>query len=169
MTPLQTFTKPEMEAAIAEWGCNCGPAALAVAAQVSLDKARRAIPGFDRLKFTNPTAMRTALETLKVKYTKAPSLTPADLTYDGLSIVRIQFAGPWDKKGANPRWGYQHTHWIATWQNIQDEQLVAFAFDINGGFRPFRSWHDAVLPQLIANDKRRDGGWRPTHVWRVGA
>lgn len=41
--PVMTypFTEDEMYAAAREWGCNCGPSALAFALQVPLDRVRR--------------------------------------------------------------------------------------------------------------------------------
>jgi hypothetical protein len=163
----QTFTKSELDQAIKEWGCNCGPAALAFAAQTSLDRARRAIPGFNLKGFTNPSMMQTGLRTLGVPFERAPSLNPADLAFDGLSLVRVQFTGPWTKPGAPVRAAYQHTHWIATWMRQVGEQQLPFAFDVNSGFTPFRNWHDETLPLLVKNHPRRDGGWRPTHIWRM--
>lgn len=165
MTPIQTFTKTELDAAVTEWGCNCGPACLAVAASVPLDKARRAIPLFDKRLYTSPAMMQTAIETLGRTFLRAPSLTPADLTFDGLTLVQIQLTGPWTNPGASVRAANRRTHWIATWAN----EGQPFAFDINGGFRPFRSWHDAVLPAVVKAHNRADGGWRPVHVWRMVA
>lgn len=162
MNPRQPFTKAEVDAAIAGWGCNCGPAALAFAAQTTLDAAHHAIPGFDKKQYTNPTMMQTALDTLGVPFDKIGPLTADNMVFDGLSLVRIQFTGPWDGK---PRWASTHTHWIATWK--ADDGMPA-AFDINGGCRPFRNWHDNILPLLVKSKKLRDGGWRPVNIWRMG-
>lgn len=54
------FTEEELEAAADEWGCNCGPSALAFALQKPLEEVRYAIPDFEQKGYTSPTMIRIA-------------------------------------------------------------------------------------------------------------
>ncbi len=80
------------------------------------------------------------------------------------SLVRIQWSGPWTAPGANAKWAYRQTHWIATYFV---EGQAAMVFDCNGGIRGFTSWQQEIVPALTAMYPRADGGWFPTHVWRL--
>lgn len=153
------FTEQDMQAAVAEWGCNCGPSALAFALRLPLDRVRYAIPGFEAKGYTSPTMMRAALDRLGAGVAVSP---PDRLSLLGsMALVRVQFTGPWTAPGANPKWAYWHTHWIATWRGN--------VFDCNGGIRPLGEWEAGIVPLLTAAIKRADGGWFPTHVWRLAA
>ena len=158
------FTEAEMKIANDEWGANCGPAALAFALQVPLDRVRPLLEGFDEKRYTNPTMMKGALS----RYGKAFNVIP-----DGMggafhvhpSLVRIQWAGPWTKPGVPPRVAYRHTHWICTYKDEYDNSLV---FDCNGGINPFDKWRDGIVPLILSECvPKSDGGWFPTHVWRL--
>lgn len=161
------FTQDEMETAIREWGCNCGPAALAFALQRPLAEIRYAIPGFAEKRYTSPTMMKGGLEFFKVAWSVVtPSASrPPDIEnlFDEMpSLVRVQFTGPWTKPGSNPKWAYNYTHWVATWR----ERSVPLVFDINGGAMGILSW-DEVLAEIARQTPRADGGWFPTHIWRI--
>lgn len=166
MTLTYPFTEAEAKRAADEWGCNCGPSALAFALQVKLEAVRGAIPGFDEKRYTSPTMMKAAILNMgfdmKPMFVKPPSR-------DGMfqrvvSLVRIQWTGPWTAAGANPRWAYRQTHWIATWLAVDGSSQL---FDVNGGARSLASWEELVVPALTALYNRADGGWYPTHVWRL--
>lgn len=58
---VMPFTQDEFYAAYEEWGCNCGPSALAFILQQPLDYIRDKIPDFEKKKFTSPTMMRQAI------------------------------------------------------------------------------------------------------------
>ncbi len=149
-----------------EWGCNCGPLALAFALQISLDDVRPLIPKFELKRFTNPTMMRAALETVGRRY---HSVRPSDreLMFDEqdfqgrMSLVRIQWTGPWTASDAQPRWAYRYTHWITTWT----ERRVPLLFDT--GIWGIDGWEGEVVPVLTTQHDRADGGWLPTHIWRL--
>lgn len=160
-----SFTQEEAQAAYDEWGCNCGPSALAFALQRSLDDVRPLISGFDEKRYTSPSMMAAALKAAGVRWT--PVQDPDSMSmFDsrGIALVRIQWTGPWTQPGANPKWAYRYTHWIATWIQ-QDCPLI---FDVNGGVLNLLQWAEQVIPLLIQQIPRADGGWFPTHAWVLG-
>lgn len=168
-----TFTEAELEVAADEWGCNCGPSALAFALQMPLTAARYAIPNFEAKRYTSPSMMREALQFLKrehsteraPKYVKGTPVDVASMFSDLMpSLVRVQWCGPWTEPGMNPRWAYCHTHWISTWT----ERGVPLVFDCNGGIQSCPSWIDEIVP-LLTSYPRANGEWFPTHIWRIFA
>lgn len=166
--PTYTFTEDDSRRAFDEWGCNCGPTALAFALQASLDYVRPLIPGFDQKRYTSPSMMKAALEAANAYWTPAhrPSVEAMFDQHDiqgRLALVRVQWTGPWTQPGANPKWAYWHTHWITTWT----ERGVPLLFDVNGGMRGIDSWEGEIVPVLTAQTPRADGGWFPTHIWRL--
>lgn len=162
------FTIADANKAIREWGCNCGPSALAFAAQTSLDAARAAITDFDSKHYTSPTMMRTAVAKMGREFDEADPNDPCrpDLLMcieRRIALVRVQWTGPWTQPGVNPKWAYWHTHWVAAWR----DRGVPLVFDINGGVNRFEDWAGIIVPELTAGIRRADGGWHPTHVWRL--
>ena len=166
--PTYTFTEAEAQAAYDEWGCNCGPTALAFALQCSLEYVRPLIPRFEERRYTNPTMMKAALQAANVNWREVRKPNQ-DVMFDQdeyqgrISLVRVQWTGPWTAPGANPRWAYRQTHWIATWT----ERSVPLLFDCNGGMRGPMSWEDEIVPVLTREIPRADGGYFPTHIWRL--
>lgn len=164
--PTYTFTEDEAKAAHDEWGCNCGPTALAFALQIPLEKVRPLLRGFDDKRYTNPTMMKQALELFGERFSGVVATT--DRMFDEhefrgrMTLVRIQWTGPWTATGATPRWAYRHTHWITTWT----ERGVPLLFDCNGGIQGPDSWEQEIVPMLTRAIRRADGGWFPTHIWR---
>ncbi len=177
------FSEAEAKQAYDEWGANCGPNALAFALQVPLTTVRGKIPGFDEKGYTSPTMMKAGVEAMGKKVNPYPfPLVAAAWFAPRLALVRVQWTGPWTAPTANPKWAYWHTHWIVCWKGIvlaaQDmsaaamesgasEEEVPTVFDCNGGIRSFQSWKDEIVPLLTGSIKRADGGWLPTHVWRI--
>lgn len=161
----QSFTQDEFDAAVKQWGCNCGPSALAFALQTKLDVARDLIPKFDEKRYTSPTMMKAALLGIGCRFTPAEVSIAAMFAPGGqASLVRVQWTGPWTEPGSNPKWAYGYTHWICTWVE-RGAQLV---FDCNGGMQSFHEWRDETVPLLIGGNKRATG-WVPTHIWRLPA
>lgn len=176
--PTYTFSKTAMYEAGEKWGCNCGPTALAFALQKDLDFIRPAMVriGFDDKRYTSPTMMKKALEYLNVRFQQ---LTVPARASDGsfetepmfptvryghiLSLVRIQWTGPWTKPDANPKWAYRQTHWIATF----DDWGKTMVFDCNEGIVSFDYWQDLTVPFITSHVPRADGGWFPTHIWPI--
>jgi hypothetical protein len=165
-TSVYPFTEQEFQTAVAEWGCNCGPSALAFAARCSLDRARRAIDGFDAKRYTSPTMMKAALATMGRGFRDVRPVNKASLCPENqMDLVRIQWLGPWTAPGANPRWAYGYTHWVAMWGNSSG----AFVFDCNGGAMLYQQWKAEIVPLLTGLHKRATGEWEPTHIWRLAS
>lgn len=174
------FTEEQAQAAYTEWGCNCGPSALAFALQTSLDKVHPAIPDFDERRYTSPSMMRAALANLGQRF--MPIATPPvkqrftsyahqEMFAGPMTLVRIQWTGPWIVDGKPQRWAARQTHWIACWSDAHDvwqggRRLV---FDCNGGMRTFQSWQQGIVPLIVESVKRADGGWYPANIWRFVA
>jgi hypothetical protein len=169
--PTYTFTEEETRAAADEWGCNCGPTALAFALQTTLDVVRPAIPDFATRRYTSPTMMKSALEKLHPKWhaVRNPSRggsvqASIDAMFAGpMSLTRIQWTGPWTAPGANSKWAARQTHWIATWA----ERGVFILFDCNGGIQGLNKWETEIAPLIVATIPRADGGWYAANVWRI--
>lgn len=166
-----SFDEAESDAAHKSWGFNCGPAALAFALQKKPDDVRAALVGFEQRRYTNPTMMEAALKTLRVKFHKVfnPSggkgMTNSRYAmWEGpVSLVRIQFTGPWTADGANYKWASTHTHWVCCWVG-DGAHLV---FDVNGGIMDAYRWENKIVPAIAATIKRADGGWYAANVWRL--
>lgn len=153
-----------------EWGCNCGPSALAAVLGVRLNEVRPLIPEFDKKRYVSPSMMKAALgraavswseqtRTRRIENTRCPDALPAH------GLCRIQWTGPWTQTGANPRWAYQATHWIAAF-NRYNKPLV---FDINRGLTTYADWLSTVPALITGGIKRADGGWFLTHIWHIDA
>jgi hypothetical protein len=167
------FTEADVQRAAEDWGCNCGPAALAFALQVPLDRVRGAIPGFEQKRYTSPTMMRAALDGLGVRFAPAPTglaVARANMFDGRTALVRVQWEGPWTAPGAHPKWAYRQTHWVATWlaaTRRNESDRTRMVFDCNGGIRPFGQWEREIVPAIVATIPRANGEWFPTHVWRI--
>jgi hypothetical protein len=135
------FTDAELATAREQWGCNCGPAALAFALGVKLEAARYALPTFADKRHTTPTMMMEALRFLNRGYRviKPPPRPPNERTppdieslfLHDIALVHLQFTGPWTAPGANARWAYTHTHWVACWRERQVS--ISMVYDVNAG------------------------------------
>lgn len=161
------FSWDDANEAFREWGCNCGPAALAFVLGITLDDVRPIVErcGFDVRRYMSPTMMQEALDVAKVKWrepSKCRKVLPDDVP-DRLpehGLVRVQWTGPWTAVGANPRWAYGYTHWFAA--------SDGFVFDINCGLVRYDDWLRSVPPSVTETIKRADGGWYATHIWEIG-
>jgi hypothetical protein len=171
--PTYCFTPTESEQAHEEWGANCGPNALAFALQVHISKVRPLIPHFEERRYTNPTMMKTALETAGRRFVsvhpgKQTRGKPADVERmfsPEMALTRIQWDGPWCEPGVPAAAAYRQTHWIATWE----ERGVPLIFDVNGGLRGLPSWEEEIVPAIVATIPRANGYWWPTHIYRLKA
>lgn len=161
------FTEADAQRAYDEWGCNCGPSALAFALQVPLEAMRHLIPNFDERRYTSPTMMKAALRAARVAFQDCP-LTRGEMFHFSLrgvvpALVRVQWTGPWTEPGANPKWAYRYTHWITAYT----DGVRHLVFDVNGGARTMKSWETEIVPSLIESIPRASGGWFLTHIWRL--
>jgi hypothetical protein len=165
------FSEADSDKAHEQWGANCGPNALAFATGLHIDQIRGIIPGFEDRHYTNPTMMSTAIIKLGRKYLPVrphqpdTTLSYIDMFADAMALVRVQWTGPWTAPAANPKWAYRQTHWIAAWKDGGRNMV----FDCNGGVTDGESWQVVIVPAILANYHRADGGWFPTHIWRLTA
>lgn len=159
--PLLRFTEADVEQANSEWGCNCGPAALAACLGMTLDGVRPHLEEFERRGYMNASMMKAAVEDCGFF-----RVLPATERWPIHGLLRIQFTGPWTQPGANSKWAACHTHWIACKGNPCDHE-PRWIFDVNGLWMPFSDWVTDVVPRLTAAHPRADGGWEATHVWEV--
>lgn len=169
------FTEEEAIAAHDEWGCNCGPAALAFTLGITLDAVRPFVEaaGFCRAKnYMSPTMMQRALGAARACWCVKDLrgiLLPA-MQFPDLGLARIQWLGPWTMAGANPKWAYRATHWVASRRldlKRLAERLNPVIFDVNGGMMRLREWEEEIVPLITKSIPRADGEWRITHSWEL--
>jgi hypothetical protein len=168
-----TFNENDFRTANALWGCNCGPAALAFALQTTLDAVRPAIPQFEERHYTSPMMMAAALQYFAKPFKTVPNPSGSggrerdrgiSAMFAGpLSLVRIQWSGPWTAPKASVKWAATHTHWIVAWAEAGDN----WVFDGNCGMVRFAEWQTQTAPAITASIPRADGGWFPADVWRL--
>ena len=164
------FTEEDSSKAYQEWGANCGPNALAFALQVPLENVRGLIPDFESKRYTSPSMMKAALGVVGRTFVNNPAdvanMFRLSHSETAVNLTRIQWTGPWTQPGANRKWSYRQTHWITTWGE-RHGPCREWVFDVNGGVLGFTTWKQAIVPVLTAGIPRADGGWFPTHVWRL--
>lgn len=166
-----TFTEDDLRSAAEAWGANCGPSALAFALQTTLDAVRPALSDFERRGYVNPSMMRQALATLgrRIEIVRNPSGGRnrgygIDTMFAGpMSLVRIQWTGPWTADGKIAKWSAAQTHWIACWSDA-GARLV---FDCNSGITSFEAWESETVNAITKTIKRAYGDWYPANVWRL--
>lgn len=159
--PTYSYDEKEAQAAYDNWGCNCGPSALATMLNLKPDDVRPHIPDFNTKRYTNPTMMKAALKSLGVGYDRGTSDLNKEFTYYGL--VRIQWEGPWCNPGVPMAARYRLTHWVGSmrWNG------VIFVFDINSGWERSTEWASKTVPFLTENINHATGGWHSTHRWEL--
>ena len=161
-----TFSEQEKDHAYATWGANCGPNALAFALQMPLEAVRSHIPQFENRRYVSPSMMRAALASLGRAFESVSKPAIQDMFSTRVSLVRLQWGGPWIVEGKPQRWAARQTHWICCY--YEDRQAEPeMVFDVNGGIRPFTSWREVIVPPLTASVPRCDGTWFPVNVWRL--
>jgi hypothetical protein len=158
------FTWQDAERAAEEWGCNCGPSAIAAITGLSLDEVRPHMGDFEKKRYTNPTLMWAALQSIGVRF----SYRGGDLgknSWPAHGLCRIQFEGPWTEPGVNPKWAYRQTHWVAASRHEGEIGV----FDINAigngsGWCLLEHWVGEIVPWIIREAvPRANGGWHITH------
>lgn len=174
------FTEADADEASRQWGCNCGPGALAAILGKPLHAVRAACEasGFATRGYMSPTMMKAALASLGVHWhaRTVDAFTLGGLAFPNHGLARIQWEGPWTNAGANPKWAYRFTHWVASWKRLGADvpvadavlsQLSPVVFDINGGVMSLDDWESDVVPLITASIPRADGDWHVTHCWEV--
>lgn len=152
-----------------EWGCNCGPAALAAVLRLTLDQVRPHMIGFEAKRYTSPTMMWAALRSAGARF----SYRGGNLGHDGwplYGLARIQWGGAWLKPGVPPAAAYGRTHWIGVNARNRDDIGI---FDVNAtsngsGWCPLADWIEFIVPHILAECiPRHDGTWFITHAVEV--
>jgi len=161
------FTVAEADSAYEEWGCNCGPTAIAAIMGLTLDELRPHLGDFERKRYTNPTLMWEILDRLGADWRRVNP--PAGLPTYGLA--RVQWEGPWTKPDVPMRARYRHTHWIgAAWSVGRNEFGV---FDVNAmangtGWCDASDWAHIIVPWILNECvPKADGRWHLTHVVEI--
>lgn len=172
MTALR-FTLQDVERAQVEWGCNCGPAALAAVLGMTLDEVRPHLGDFEAKRYTNPTLMLDIVKRLRPMRFRWWTVRAGEGVFPSFfptfGLARIQWTGPWTEPGSNPRWAYRQTHWIGT--NARKPDNIGI-FDVNamnsGGWIGFRDWRETLVPWLLNECvPRADGGLFITHCVEI--
>lgn len=174
MTPVR-FTLSDLERASDAWGANCGPAALAAICGLTLDEVRPHLQGFDEKRYTNPTMMFAALNSIGRSWQRirTSQLSGAAAHMPRWGLCRIQWEGPWTGPGVPMRARYRHTHWIGAAKRTSDASIGVF--DVNSvahtpdntGWSSLEAWADIIVPWIVADIPRATGGWHVTHAIEV--
>lgn len=165
---MTRFTATDVDHAFRDWNATCGPAALAAILELTLDEVKPlfmpAFPGW-----TTPTRMFEALRRSGRKHSAATT-SRARTTWPTWGLCRVQWEGPWTQPGANQRWAYTHTHWVAAWSAgpaICVFDVNSFEYEDDTGWLPLETWQAAIVPMLTGDIKRATGGWHITHSIEV--
>ncbi len=168
-TDLARITADDAERAWNEWGCNCGPAAIAAVLGMSLDEVRPHMGDFESKRYTNPTLMWASLRSLGVRF----SFRGGDLgreNWPSYGLARIQWEGPWTKPGVPERARYRHTHWVGV--NSRNPHNVGI-FDVNAlgngtGWCDVMEWVGVIVPWILKECvPGADGRWHITHAVEI--
>lgn len=157
--PFLAFALVDVDQAHAEWGCNCGPAALAACLGWTLTAVRPTLVNFEGRGYLNPWSMSASINSAGFRHADADRM----LLWPRHGLVRVQFGGPWTAPGASPRWAATHTHWIAT----KAHEGAWWVYDVNAGWLTAPAWTEEIIPRLTAAIPRADGRWETTHRWEV--
>lgn len=162
---LPRFTLADLERANDEWGCNCGPSALAAICGLTLDETRVHFgpkwPGY-----TNPTSMYAALRSIGMHWASIGVPYESRSTWPIWGLCRIQWEGPWTQPGVPMRARYRHTHWVGA---ATDRKRGIGIFDVNvlanrSGWCSLEDWATHVAPALAKGHRRATGAWYITHA-----
>lgn len=95
--PLQ-FCHEDGARAWREWGCNCGPTALAAILGLTLDEVRPHLGDFEQKHYTNPRLMAQALRSAGASWdgtmtamARKPTMTYARFGLDGTKYCTVLF------------------------------------------------------------------------------
>jgi hypothetical protein len=164
------FTLADADRAHSEWGCNCGPAALAAIVGLTLDEVRPHMGDFEQKGYTNPTMMLHALESVGAQFrSRGLADNVKLLDWPRYGLARIQWEGPWTNPGVPIRARYRQTHWVGAAHRNGDIGV----FDINcinngTGWVALGEWRDIVVPYILKGCvPRANGKWHITHAIEV--
>lgn len=176
MSPLfrvPQFNGDDAERAHYEWGCNCGPAAIAAICGLTLDEVRPFMGEFESKGYTNPTLMCQTLTRIGVKWeggligVKVRGLGGRP-PWPYYGLARVQWEGPWTDPGVPARARYRYTHWVGTCRGDDDTGI----FDVNAmngatGWVSEADWAETIAPWIIKEVRRANGRWHLTHLIEV--
>lgn len=159
--PQLAFTEKDFVAAYREWGCNCGPSALAAITGLTLAGVRPHMGDFESKGYTNPTLMFAALRNLGIRFGVQ---RPQSQVFADFGLVRVQWAGPWLAPDVPPQAAYRKTHWIATARGCSGYDI----FDCNAGWCLSETWQRDVVPRILASCvPGASGGWYSAHLVEI--
>ena len=167
--PETRFDAADADRAAEEWGCNCGPAAVAAVCGLTLDEVRPHLHEFERKRYTNPLLMYRILDSVGAKWTKTTNRGILPLYWPGFGLARIQWHGPWTAPGVPHQAAYRHTHWVGSMRGITDIGI----FDVNAlangtGWVSVGGWSSVLVPMILeACEPKADGEWSITHAIEV--
>lgn len=182
--PALRFSLDDVERAADEWGCNCGPTAVAAVLGMTLDEIRPHLGDFEQKRYTNPTLMWEILRKIKAEILKIKALD-VNVQMQGrrgyepwpsFGLARVQWEGPWTAPGVPMRVRYRHTHWVGVSRGPEDWTVPGwegpYIFDVNcmcaGGWIPLCEWVDSAVPWLLGEcEPKANGKWHLTHVVEV--
>jgi len=168
--PLR-FTREDADRAHREWGCNCGPGAIAAVMGLTLDELRPHMGDFEQKRYTNPTLMWQVLRRLDVRFIHAQPNN--DSSWPSYGLARIQWEGPWTAPGVPMVARYRHTHWVgAQWGAKPGDPMSVGIFDINcmnsSGWVALEDWSSTIVPWLLRElHPKANGRWHITHAVEI--
>lgn len=176
MTIKPFFTADQADRAFDEWGCNCGPSALAAVCGLQLDDARRVLPRFEEKRYTNPSMMFAGLRALRQERHIADfavsmlSARQRNIEWPHFGLARVQWEGPWTSPGVPMAARYRRTHWIGVQRHSSTDEFAVF--DVNamsvGGVVTRESWTETLVPHILEHCvPKASGEWHLTHAIEV--
>jgi hypothetical protein len=168
------FSYEDAERAHDEWGCNCGPGALAAIMGMTLDEVRPHMGDFERKHYTNPTLMFDALRSIGATWkanvvgSKCAGATCTFVGWPLFGLARVQWEGPWTQPGVPMRARYRYTHWVGAQQRNGSYGIFDINCMSNGtGWCSLDDWIKHLVPSLVALYPRANGKWHITHAIEV--
>jgi len=168
---MPRFSLADLEHASSTWGCNCGPAAIAAIAGLTLDEVRPHM-GAGWPGYTNPTCMFAALHSVGRPWSSIGVGFRSCTTWPGYGLCRIQWEGPWTQPGVPMRARYRQTHWVGAQHGTPPTNIGIF--DVNcvhqaagSGWVSLADWSTKIVPWLLESYPRANGGWHITHAIEV--
>ena len=170
MKPLK-FTLADAEKASDEWGCNCGPSAVAAICGLSLSELRPHLGDFEKKRYTNPTLMWEILRNIGVQW-RGMADKQGRLSWPEFGLARVQWEGPWTKEGVPMAARYRYTHWVGV--NARNAPNVGI-WDVNclnndTGWVSLNEWKTVLVPWLLKElYPKASGLWHLTHSVEIAA
>lgn len=139
----------DVDEAFEQWGCNCGPAALAAALGRECADVRPLVDPFKG--YMNATDMLIALHRADIRARTLSKPSRSFLEERGvIRIVLVQWNGSWDTV---PRAAATRRHWVASVAT----DAASLVYDVNeDGWITLDGWVASTVPQLLP---KRATGW----------